>query len=241
MKPLHVVLVVAGVGLLGAAVLLLALWTTVAVPAEVVEPAAARAEAGPSEVGALRDEVAALRRRLLAAEARPEPLPSDAPEREPAGGYVSREEFEAFREELFARLDALDAGGAAVEAHPEADDPLKARVADVLQEVRKEEAVEGVRKYHDYRRERLEAHLETYQEWLGLDSYQVDEMRVALSTHYDREDEQMRRWEEGESDEALGQLKAIDGALFYEDLEAFLGPEQLETFWGTIVEGRGGK
>ncbi len=184
-----------------------------------------------ARVDALVEENRELRERLATIELRPA---TASTKRAPIEGFVSQLEFEAFREEVLAALEdrTLPAG--------EVDTGLKARIADALTTIRKEETAEKIRGYQEKRAQRLEDDLVRMEKWLELAPHQVDGMRTVLLTQYQREEEQMRLWEEGQDPELVGERKREDGERFNADLQLVLTPEQLETFWDAI-SGRGGK
>ena len=107
--------------------------------------------------------------------------------------------------------------------------------ADALSDIRREEAISKVREYQEARTARLDEDLGKMEDWLELTPYQVEEMRGVLLAQYEREDEQRRMWEDGEGDEILEERKASDGALFWEECERILAPEQYATFFETIT------
>ena len=57
--------------------------------------------------------------------------------------------------------------------------------------------------------------------------------RTALLAQYDRDTALTQLWDQGASDEVLGEQKQADGAAFTDDLGAFLSDQQLQTFWST--------
>ena len=68
--------------------------------------------------------------------------------------------------------------------------------------------------------------------WLGLTRDQSEQMRSALLSHFDREEEVLMRWEAGESPEVLGRLKDDHYSAFRDELSRFLTPGQVETYLG---------
>lgn len=196
--------------------------TSVATPGERRSP---ENEELVARLDALATENEMLRARLGELERRPAPA-SRKPE-----GFVSQEEFDAFREQMRAAL----AGPAPLMSEPGA---LRDEIATALSDIRHEEAVQKVRDYQERRADRLEEDLVKLEEWLELSPYQAGAMRGILVAQYDREDEQRRLWEEGGADEILAERKRADGEEFYGELAEVLSEEQLNTFWSTLA-GRG--
>ena len=175
--------------------------------------------AGLEEQGrALQDELA----RLEALQA--------AASRAPAGPVVSPEDLEALRAELESAV-----AGAAV---PRSVD-LEAQVADALTTIRREERAEVYRGQQERRLERLDEVLPRLEQRLVLTRYQSSRMRRALTDRYEREAELLGLWQEGASDEVVGQQKRADAEAFRDELASFLTEDQLEGFWSD--GGRGGK
>jgi hypothetical protein len=184
---------------------------------------------------ALADENRELRARMEDLELRP---PGEAPSAQRApmtDGFVTRGEFEAFQKEV---RDLLSTAGLVVGAGEQVSPELKARISDTLEELQHEKSVKGVKNYHEKRLAELDAALPKIEEWLQLSSYQSTEMRQALLDQYDREADLVRRWENGEDDALLGELKGSMRREHREDLSQFLDPEQLDTF---MAQGGGGK
>lgn len=191
-------------------------------PADASSP---RLDALVEENQRLRERLVALEMRASAGESRRAPLEADR---------VTREEFEALRDELRAALEGAPA--AALAGAPEA---FEERVASTLIELRRQEAVEKVRGWQEERIEQLDETLPKIESWLELTPAQSDRMRSALLTQYDREAELTRRWEAGEDPEVLGEVKRQDREAHFEDLSRFLGQDQLERYSERAL--RGGK
>ena len=145
--------------------------------------------------------------------------------------YRDAGEYDRARTELRAALTPR-------EATAPTSPRFKDQVAETLSAIRKEEAVEKVRKQQEQRSARLDDDIARLQEWLELSPYQSNEMRTALLTQYEREDELRERWEQGEDEEVLGQAKRTAGETFRRDIERFLSEEQVETFWERVAERR---
>lgn len=166
----------------------------------------------------LRDENQALRERLTALELHPAPAI-----RAPVGVEVSKDAFEEFEEEVWARLAAMETRRA------EGAD-LKSQVADAVKSLRKEEAVESVRRSQQKQAGRLEDRLARLSADLGLDSYQVNQMRSIFTTQIERNKELTRMWEEGTDQQVLGDTKRSYAEEHRAALESILTPQQLETY-----------
>lgn len=154
----------------------------------------------------------------------------------PSARLVAVEEFEAFQEEVREALEGL-AGQSATGAAGEGD--FKDQVATTLSEIRKDEAVGKVRAWQEERLERLDRTMPKMESWLQLSGDQSARMRSALLARYEREAELIRRWEAGESDEVLGEIKGSDREAHLSDVAAFLTPQQLDDY--VSAEGQGGK
>ena len=186
----------------------------------------------------LQSENAALRARLDELERPAELAPvtppaTEAVERSEAVAGVSRAEFE----DLLERIEAF-------EARPlESPESLSAAKEDLklaLKEVRKEEAHDSVRQWETARRERLDDDVAKITERLALSPSQENEMRRALLAQYDRDQEVRQLWEQGVSDEILGETKQTNGETFATDLQGFLTEEQQTAFW-EMAAAAGGK
>ena len=184
------------------------------------EGAAVAPMTGPSLAGrvqALEEENAALMRRIEALEIRPAPQTRLSPD-----GAVSEEAFESFAEEVRSWM-------ASVAAPNEVPPELQATVETALSSIRKKEQLEeqGIREQR--RAEKIEKQLERGIELLGLDTYQVGQMRTLLTTQAARDDELMSAWEAGGSAEELGEVKRGYQEEYQAELTRILTPQQLET------------
>ncbi|MCP3914567.1 MAG: hypothetical protein GY711_03300 [bacterium] len=187
-----------------------------------VAPAPGADAAVLQRMEALSEENRKLRDRLAMLEVRP------APQRTPVlDGFVSKEEFDAFKDEVRAALSSPDAliGGS-----PRAATKFKEQVASTLSELRKAETVGKFRNKQESRVAGLDATMTKMDGWLGLTPQQSNSMRSALLAQYDREAELLRRWEAGEDSEVLGEVKASDRTAHRAALAEFLTPEQIQTF-----------
>ena len=175
-------------------------------------------------VAELEDENRSLRDRLSLLEDMPVP---EAPAREPLSGFVTRSDFDAFRDEMEEALGRRSVRGEGPSSSPQ----FKQEIATALTEIRHQEAVDKVRSKQEARLADLdEKLLPRVEEWLQLTPSQTHEMRTALLNKFERESELIRRWEAGEDDEILGEQKASDRETLRVELSRFLSPEQLETY-----------
>ncbi|MHC5211813.1 MAG: hypothetical protein ACYTG2_13925 [Planctomycetota bacterium] len=154
-------------------------------------------------------------------------LAAREPSEQPLGRSVPAEEIESLREEVRELLTMQSTPG--LEAQMESP-VFKERLADTLEQLRREERLEALRAKLEHKAERLEAALPKYEQWLGLAPHQNEAMRRALEGKYDRETEVLRLWADGASDGVLGQSKSDNAQAFQDELAAFLTPEQLETY-----------
>lgn len=202
-----------------------------------VEPAApspdaallARLEELSRESADLRDRVALLELRPVGG-AREEADEGEAP-------YLTRAEFEAFREELEARLvrAGLVPGGAAG-----GDEGFQERVAESLKAIQKDRRTEALAgKLDDAARAVDEKWLPALREQLDLSAGQEPLVREAFLRKVDRDQELVRLWQEGNhTDQELGAIKSDNEAALTEELSGILGPDQLERYQSSV---RGGK
>lgn len=181
-----------------------------------------------ARVDALARENEALRAQLASLEIQPAARPV---ERVPLGdGFATKEDLEALRAQLEKALQqrglALDAIAANGQS-PQFKDLLK----EALGEVRKEESAAKATAKSESRYERLDSvTIPKMNDWLGLDQNQSRAMRDALVARYDRENEMLQAWQNGESDEVLGQMKLDNRTTHMAEVELFLSPEQFQTY-----------
>ena len=176
-------------------------------------------------IEALTQRIRDLNERLSALELVPVAPPSS---RSPgASTFVSREEFDSLRREV---LKALSGRGTAASKGDSASDEFRDQVAATLSEIRKAEAVRNVRAKQESQIERLNERMPKIEGWLELTPDQSTRMRSALLAQYDRDAELTRRWEEGESDEVLGEIKRTNRETHLTELGQILTPAQLETY-----------
>lgn len=173
-----------------------------------------------ARVEALAEENRELRDRLVMLELRPAPA-----QRTPAVNvFASKEEFDAFRDEVSDEFASLTGN------IPGKPDAFRERVAASLSEIRKGEAVQSARARLEKRTATIERNAPKIAEWLGLTPDQSNFMSAAFLARYEREAEYIRQWEAGASEEIIGELKAIDRETHVAELAVFLTPEQLERF-----------
>lgn len=177
----------------------------------------------------LSQEVSQLKTRLELISAVPR-----TEERAPVEGFITRVEFEALEDELRKLLEPQPEASVQEEQRK-----LKDQVAGALIEIRKQEAVDKVRDYQEQREERLDRDVEKITDWLNLSAYQEQGMRDVLRDQYAREAELTRLWEEGESDEVLGAMKAEARTTFQDEVRSVLTPEQAQTFLEGIGASKG--
>lgn len=219
---------------LAASVLALALASLRPPPAGTL-PAERPAGPGPDEalqarVQALAEENGALRERVALLELRPVPEA-----REDAGASeeppLTRAEFEAFREELEARLVRAGMSARLAEDDPQA---FQARVAESLEAIREDDRAEAIqRKLDDWARRVDETVLPALRKQLELAPGQEPLVREALLRQTDRDRELVRLWEEGDHTAAeLGEIKQANRRAHLDELSRVLGPDQLERYAG---------
>jgi len=181
----------------------------------------------------LRKENRELRDRLAIVEVRQQPA-----QRDPAGDFVLEEDFLAFSDEV---REWMSGGSGAARSQPEGvvAPELKNQVADALQTLRKEEQVAKVKKTLDKEAANIEQRVTKMSEWLELDTYQQDDVRVILADKERRDRELVQMWEDGVDDEVLGETKRTNGQELFASLQRVLTPQQYETF--TARYGAGGK
>lgn len=175
------------------------------------------------KVDELAQENRLLRERLSLLESRP--TTESAPRQ--GADAVTRAEFDALRDEVRGLLDRPAPLASSADTE---DDAFKEQVATTLSQIRKDEAVAKVRANHEKRVERIDETMPKIDRWLELTPQQSSEMRSALLAQYERDAELARRWEEGEDDEVLGEIKRTDREAHIADVSAFLTPAQLETY-----------
>jgi hypothetical protein len=176
-----------------------------------------------SEIEALQADNRALIDRIKVLELRPASTVRESADKE----LVTLEEFRLFQEEV---EKALRARSGAAEVNDPVSPEFKETIADTLAQIKQEEAVENVRAYQEKRLGRLEGTMVKLDGWLQLAPNQSSEMRRALMDQYDREAEVLRRWESGEGNELIGELKSTNRQALRDDLSGFLSEEQLTRY-----------
>ncbi len=200
-----------------------------------------RLEAALDRLDDLSDENRELRERLAELE---EPEATRAGTRtteDPdAGTVVSRAELEDLRDQVRALRDSSDVflAGADIAGEPGAlKRRLKEQVEATIDEIRQREEVAHLRAENEEFLEHLDEILPEIQEWLELTSVQTEEMRSALVAKLERDAERLRLWEEGATEPEVDAMWQSSTRTFYDDLDRFLTPEQLEEAWHELGEG----
>ncbi len=170
-----------------------------------------------TELEQLRAENEKLRVRLGALEVR-EP----SSERILVGEYVSMSAFQELEEKVAEML--RPSPSAPGEPHA-----LKAQVEEALSAVRQDEAEVRAQRALEKQAAQLEGRVSKMTNWLGLSTFQQDEMRVLLTQRDERNNELTRQWKQGGDPEVLGAQKQTNAQLHWEGLQQVLTPEQLET------------
>jgi len=177
----------------------------------------------------LLTELEALRQRV----AELEMIPASAQvERAPApDGYVSKEDFFAFREEVLGALD----GSSLVSSiqGPEFKDTLEV----TLDEINRDQAIEKTNASYQMRVDGIDERMAQLDAKLDLSRQQSGALREELLTRYERDADMSRRWHEGEDPEVIGELKMTNNQAHQDALSLILTPEQLESYrslgrWG---------
>lgn len=148
--------------------------------------------------------------------------------RQPDGDWVTREEFEAFRQEIWRHLQKIDSGL----QEPAGEGPG----APIASNPKKQDA-----KQIDDRAARLEDEVRAYSNWLGFDEVQETQWREAIAMRQQRSTELIDAWRAGSLDDAgMAQRKQQDDAAFQADLTRILRPDQLATYQTKFGDGSGG-
>lgn len=149
--------------------------------------------------------------------------------------WVPRSEFLALQDEFRAITKAISNPSAPnVDlAHPR----FRGQLETALGDIRKGEMVNRAKTSQEKRAAALEPALATMQTQLGLNQSQVSEMRTALESKMVRDADLTQRWEQGEDNQALGQLKRDNRTTHQAELQRILTPSQLEQ----LRAQRGGK
>ena len=184
-------------------------------------------------LAALEDELRRLRARVESLESAPAPA-----QRAPVTqGEVTLEDLEALRAELLGQRG----GSERTEPRPKRPpspaelEEFRTHVAGALEDIRKREAVSKLRTI-EKRTERLDDVLPMYAKRLELDAEATTRLRSVLLRQYQREADIVRRWQDGEDDEVLGEMKRNDREVHQGELAEVLTPAQLELYrgWGPI-------
>ena len=146
--------------------------------------------------------------------------------------------------ELEQRLAALEerlaAGGAARALPLAVNEEMKLQVAEALEEVRMDEAVEKITDRQEREAEALEQRLDKYQAALGLSEGQVSDLRGMFEERQRRERELVQLWRDGADDETMTTEKESLRADLSNQLGEVLSPQQVEEFY-ELQRGGGGK
>ena len=146
-----------------------------------------------------------------------------APARTPAAGYVTDEEFQAFREEVLAALDALAPGGAAKPAK------LDEQVADALGEIRRQEAYAQAYANHEKSTSSVDGRVQGWSRWLGLDDVQQGQLNDLINERDEREREYLHAWKEGADEAALEEMRSSMHRDHFQSVRQILTPDQAAT------------
>ncbi len=180
------------------------------------------APGGVPDDAELLAEVEALRERVLELELEQPAAPS---QRAPVSdGYVTLEDFAAFRDEVNEALE----GSALVSSIKVPE--FKEHLVDTLHAVRQEEVAEAVDAKLQGRLDSLDERMLKMQDHLGLTSQQSTAMRSALTMQYERNADLTRRWRAGEDTEVLGEVKRSDYQAHQDELAGILTPDQIELY-----------
>jgi hypothetical protein len=186
-----------------------------------------RADAGAEALALVRElgeENRDLRDRVAMLELRQQPA-----QRDPAGDFVLEQDFLAFSDEVRAWMAGTAGSGEDRPQVPIAPE-LKSQVAAALQDIRKEEQVAKVRKNLDREAADIDQRVAKVSEWLELDTYQEDQVRVILADKARRDRELVQMWEDGVDDEVLGEAKRTNARELLASFQRILTPGQYETF-----------
>lgn len=189
------------------------------------QPPAAEARpeaAGPDSdlagrLEALAAENEDLRARVQGLELVPAPTP-----REPVVGYVSRDEFEAFRDEVLAALEARGGGKAAPKR-------IEDEVAVALDAIRRSEGISKATENLDKRSQDVDRRVQGWSRWLDLDESQAEQLSVLMEDRNAREREVLLSAKEsGDGAGYEEQLQEIQRD-FHRTVRTMLSPEQEAT------------
>ncbi|MEZ5989054.1 MAG: hypothetical protein R3F30_08015 [Planctomycetota bacterium] len=165
------------------------------------------ADLGP-ELDLLRQDLAELRLRIERLEGRTQRLPISVPPGDTVGGPRTA------------------APGA---ASPEVTE-LRAQVAEALEDIRKQEAVQKVQADLSRRSAQIDERLAGMTKWLGLDGVQAARLRAILVTKDEQDRQLVKQWEDGVDPQVLGETKRTNHETWLISIEQLLTPDQLETF-----------
>ncbi len=138
-------------------------------------------------------------------------------------------------------VEAADVATTSIEgANAPASTAFYDEVATALEQIRRDEKVDGWRDHVQAKRDGIDASMSKLTERLELNEYQVTELRHAILAHYDREDAVISAWDRGVADDLVGRQKEEAGQLFTAEVASFLTEEQNTSFWELIAQSKGG-
>lgn len=229
--PLGVVVLVAAlVGAVGgAAGAAIVTWFLLSPPPAPRPPSVASPDTDlVAHLDSLREENAALESRIRMLEQRPAQS-----RRALAQGSADL----TFEEEVRAWMAAQDEE--LTEAGDAAPVALQSEVEQALITIRRQEEAEEQRVKLQHRDEFITDTIAKIAPDLGLSQLQVEDMRNAWTSKAEADAELGRLWEEGMDLESAGQIKEENEAQHQANLQAFLSPEQYESYTDMVNSWRG--
>jgi hypothetical protein len=181
-----------------------------------------------AHLDALREENAALESRIRMLEQRPAQS-----RRALARGSADP----TFEEEVRAWMASQDEE--LTEAQGAAPVALQSEVEQALITIRQQEEAEEQRIKLQHRDEFIIDTIAKIAPELGLSQLQVEDMRNAWTSKAEADAELGRLWEEGMDLESAGQVKEENEAQHQANLQAFLSPEQYESYTDMVNSWRG--
>ena len=163
---------------------------------------------------ALAAENEKLRARVQSLELVPAPTP-----REPVAGYVSRDEFEAFRDEVLAALEGREGGKPTPKG-------IQEEVAVALDAIRRDESFTKASSDLDKRAGTVDRRVQSWSKWLDLDDGQAEQLAVMMEDRDAREREVLLSAKEsGDAGDYQQQLREIELS-YHTSVRTLLTPEQ---------------
>jgi len=144
-------------------------------------------------------------------------------QRESADEWVALADFTAWQKDVLDRLREL-------ESRPNAPQIFQEEVADAVSALRKQEMAERYRNDAEKRIAGVDQSVERMSAWLDLTADQSNLVREVLVAREQRNQEMIDLWRSGADDEAVGERKRNDAALYDTEMVRILSPQQLETF-----------